>query len=330
MTRLAITTGLLSLAFTGAAVSAEPSPRLPLLPNDDAWRRLPGAPDGVQPLPGWARILAGPHPLTTARMLELDALHRTGDRLDARFRAVVRWAAADANRSPYAKAMAAADLARAGGDPASLPARAGADGGFPTIDRLAAAFARKMMLDATTVTDAEVKELLDLLGEERVMALVALVAHASFQDRILLALAVEPEAGGVPPPVTARFARPQPKAPPARPARPPEPPSAPPTADRPTVTDDWLRLQQGLDEQRKRPGRIRVPAREEVVRRLGENHPALWQAGIVWSRIAYGYQPELTDAWFDCSAAFRQESTLDPLFQNSVFWVVTDSLRCFY
>ena len=73
-----------------------------------------------------------------------------------------------------------------------------------------------------------------------------------------------------------------------------------------------------------------MPSREEVVRRLGDGHPALWQSGITWSRVAYGYQPELTDAWFDTAAAFRQETALDPVFQNSVFWVVTESLRCFY
>jgi hypothetical protein len=37
---------------------------------------LPGAPAAVQPLPAWARPLAGPLPSTTARMLELDTLHR--------------------------------------------------------------------------------------------------------------------------------------------------------------------------------------------------------------------------------------------------------------
>lgn len=306
-------------------MTAEPPPRLPVLTADDAWHRLPGAPAAVQPLPVWARMLAGPQPLTTARMLELDALHRTGDRLDGRFRAIVRWAAADANRCGYAKAVAAADFARVGGDPTELPKLVANPDRLPTADRLATAFARRMMLDAAGVTDSEVKQLIDLLGEERVMALVALVAHASFQDRVFLALAVEPDAGGVPPPVAAKFVLPKPKGPPAGPAKPAQAADGPATA-----TADWLRLQAGLDEQKRRPGRIRVPSREEVVRRLGEGHPALWQSDIVWSRVAYGYQPELTNTWFDTAAAFRQETALDPVFQNSVFWVVTESLRCFY
>ena len=46
--------------------------RLPLLENDDAWWRLPGAPPRAERLPQWARMLAGVLPLTTARALELD------------------------------------------------------------------------------------------------------------------------------------------------------------------------------------------------------------------------------------------------------------------
>ena len=304
-------------------------PRLPALANDDAWKRLPGAPEAAERLPVWARVWAGTQPVTTARMLELDALHRTGDRLDGRFRAVVRWSCADANRSPYGKAMAAADFGRAGGDPAELPALVGKPDRLPLADRLAADFGRFMMLNAAGVTDDEVKRLIEAIGEERMMALVALVAHASFQDRVFLALAVEPEADGVPPPVAARFARPKPPAPPPPPKD--QPPAAAPVAPPPTpATAEWLDLQKGLADQKQRPGRIRVPSVEFVHRRLGPDHPALWQAGIIWSRVAYGYQPELTTAWFDTAAAFGTESAIDPGFRNVVFWVVTESLRCFY
>ncbi len=290
--------------------------RLPALTNDDAWQRLPGAPSVSEPLPAWARAWAGVLPITTARALELDAQQRTGDWLDNRTRAVARWAAADANRCPYGKAIASADFARTGNDPAKLiepQAKA---------DRLAAGFARHMMLDAAAVTDEEVVELIEYFGEERVMGLVSLVAHASYQDRALLALDIEPDAGGVPPPVTTRFARPKPTAP---------PPSLPLDADRSTpASAAWEDSRRGLDEQLNRPGRIRVPSVEAVRARIGANHPLQWMTGIVWSRVAYGYQPTLTDAWFDVVAAFRIESGLDLVTQNSVFWVVTESLRCFY
>jgi alkylhydroperoxidase family enzyme len=274
-------------------------------------------------------MLAGPMPLTTARMLELDALHRTGDRLDARLRAVARWAAADANKCDYGKAMAVADLARAGGQE-DLAALTKAPERLPQVDRLAVAFARRMMLEAHAVTDAEVKQLLDLIGEERVVALVALLAHASFQDRILLALNAQETGRGVPPPVTVRFGRPQPK------NAAPQPDTSKP-ASGPTdaggglgAGNRWLELEDRREKQKLRAARIRVPSRDEVLRRLGKSHPAAWQAGIVWSRVCYGYQPELTDAWFDCAGAFRQEADFDRVFSDEIFWVVTESLQCFY
>jgi alkylhydroperoxidase family enzyme len=320
----------LLLSLTAHAARAEPRPRLPVLPNDDAWRRLPGAPETAQLLPAWARMLAGPMPLTTARMLELDALHRSGDRLDARLRALVRWAAADANGCDYGKTMAAADFARAGGQEKDLAALVKTPDRLPQADRLAVAFARRMMLEAHAVTDAEVKQLIDLLGEERVVALVALLAHASFQDRIFLALNAREDGRGIPPPVTVRFGRTQPKNTASQPV-------TSKSAYRPTEEEGglatgirWLVLEDKREKQKLRPGRIRVPSREEVVRRLGENHPGAWQSGIVWSRVCYGYQPELTDAWFDCANAFRQETDLDRVFSNEIFWVVTESLQCFY
>lgn len=317
---LAVCTAL--AAVGGTVMAADPTTRLPLLRNEDAWKKLPDAPKAVEPLPVWARALAGWQPITTARMLELDALHRSGDRLDGRLRAVARWAAAAANRCEYAKAMAAADYDRSAGHPSDLPGLMKAADKLPEADRLVAKFARDMMTNAAGVKDSEVKLLIALLGDERMVALVALVAHASFQDRVLLALNVSPEPGGVPPPVAAKFGRPKPPA-----AVKPSDPKPSETAD---PTDRWEKTRKRLDEQKERPGRIAVPSEEFVARRMGKDHPGLWQNGIVWSRVCYGHQPELTDAWFDCSGAFRQEAQPDPQFTNAVFWTVTDSLNCFY
>jgi hypothetical protein len=308
---------------------AESRPRLPMLANDVAWKRLPGAPASSQPLPAWARMLADPLPITTARMLELDALHRTGDRLDARLRALARWAAADANKCGYAKVIAAADFARAGGDRDEIKVLVKNPDRLCALDRMTVVFARKMMLEAHAVTDDEVKNLIELAGPERVVALVALLGHASFQDRVLLALNADAEAPHDPPPLVIKFGRPELKGPPPGTAA-VHNDTPPPSATKLTSTSEWLRLQERLDQQRARTGRIRVPSREEVLKRLGKQHPAAWQAGIVWSRVCYGYQPELTDAWFDCTTGFRQDTHMDRLFQNSIFWVVTDALQCFY
>lgn len=316
---------LSALALAPATGLAGPAPRLPVLPAEEAWRRLPGAAEPAQPLPTWARQLAGPMPLTTARMLELDAMHRSGDRLDARLRCLVRWAAADANGCAYSKAVASADLRRSRNADADLAALVARVADQPALDQAAVAFAYKMMREAHAVTDAEVRHLIDLAGEERTMALVALLGHASFQDRVILALQSPPEPDGGTPPLAGRFPRPQQK--PGGPPKSPPPLDPPPVAD---VTPDWVAYQKELDGQRARPGRIRVPTREEVLNRIGEKHPSAWQAGILWSRVAYGYQPELTEAWFDCAGAFRQEAGMSSLFGNSIFWVVTQSLKCFY
>jgi alkylhydroperoxidase family enzyme len=308
----------------------ETSVRLPMLTNEEAWKRMPGAPQMAQPLPGWMRLLAGPLPLTTSRMLELDALHRTGNRLDAKLRGLVRWAAADANRCSYAKAVAAADLRRAAATDAELQALADEPSRLSPAERVAVAFARKLMREAHAVTDNEVKQLLQFFGEERVVALVALLAHASFQDRIFLSANVLVEPGEPLPPLTVPFANPEPKLP--TDGTVPEQKAAKVVLGAKGVAAgaDWLGLQVSLDQQRVRVGRIRVPSREEVLRRIGDDHPALWQADILWSRVCYAFQPELTDAWFACSAAFRQEAGLDRVFEQCIFWVITRSQQCFY
>jgi alkylhydroperoxidase family enzyme len=310
---------------------AQTSERLPMLTNEQAWKRLPGAPAAVQPLPAWARQLAGPLPLTTARMLELDALHRSGKRLEPKLRSLVRWAAADANHCDYAKAIALADLQRAGASPAELRLLTSEPNRLAPQQRAAVDFARKMMRQAYTVTDEEVKQLLGFFGEEQVVALVALLAHASFQDRLFLVLNVHMGPEGPLPPLEVQFAKPQPPKPAAQGSRP-----AAQTAR--SISDakdaggnsEWSLLRQSVDEQKKRSGRIRVPSKEDVRKRLGDGHPGLWQTDIVWSRVCYGYQPELTQAWFDCVAAFRQEAGLDRIFEQELFWIVTRSLHCFY
>ena len=318
-----------ALTHPAALVAAE-QPRLPILPNDQAWKRLNGKPGQEQPLPAWARMLAGPLPLATARMLELDALHRSGDRLDARLRCLARWAAADGNSCSYSKAVAAADYRRATASQLDLEAIARDPGKLCALDRATLSFARKMMREAYAVTDEEVKQLLELSGEERLVALVALVAHASFQDRLILAMNLDAGSESPLPPITAHFGLPEP----ATGARPPSPTSTTPAVQKqeqaPAYRTNWLALRDDLLGQQARPGRIRVPSREELIARIGPNHSGVWQKDINWSRVCYGFQPELTEAWFDCANVFRQEAQLDRVFQNCIFWLVTKSVRCFY
>ena len=43
-----------------------------------------------------------------------------------------------------------------------------------------------------------------------------------------------------------------------------------------------------------------------------------------------GYQPELATAWSACTRAFREESKQDRVFEESLFWIVTRTIHCFY
>ena len=68
--------------------------------DDECWRKLPPVERGAgQPLPSWAKALAGVMPRTTAALLRLDLVHRTKSPLDPKLRARMRWVAAH-DRAP--------------------------------------------------------------------------------------------------------------------------------------------------------------------------------------------------------------------------------------
>jgi hypothetical protein len=43
-----------------------------------------------------------------------------------------------------------------------------------------------------------------------------------------------------------------------------------------------------------------------------------------------GYQPELAAAWSSCTRNFGEEAKQDRVFEESLFWVVTRTIHCFY
>jgi hypothetical protein len=225
--------------------------------------------------------------------------------------------AAHANRCGYGEACAEADLLRAGVSESSIRDLAGHCLVLP--DGAALVFARKLTRAAWTVSDAEVARLIGKYGEKQVVAMVLLVAYANFQDRLVLALDLPVEAGGPLPPVEVCF----PPAPlGARRAAPrgPTPVGTTPSPERET-DPDWLALpfpdlQKELNRQRARPPRIPLPPQDAP--------------GALWGLVCRGYQPELAGAWSACVGAFDAETEPDPVFAQSLFWVVTRSLQCFY
>jgi alkylhydroperoxidase family enzyme len=331
-------TGLfVALAMPAAAL--EDSARVSLLDDAAAWPRLPlEGPDLGKPLPHWARALAESLPRTTAAMLQLDYVQRARSPLDPKLRAAMRWVAADANRSPYGRATAEADLRRAGATEAEIQALAkGEIQDRPAPERKALAFARALTLEADKVTDAEVAALMSHYGDSNVVAMVLLLAYANFQDRLLLTLGIEVEPGGPLPPLEVRFIRDA--KPPEIPARTPPPPedvaALPPV---PTHVDDpeWTSLDFGdlqdrLEGQRSGPGRIRVPTYEEVLSKLPPEYPKPKSpVRIQWSLVTMGYQTELAIAWSACTRTFGEEAKQDRVFEESLFWVVTRTIHCFY
>jgi alkylhydroperoxidase family enzyme len=324
---------LLMLLLDQDRANGQPS-RVPVLADEEAKRKLPRLEHGGdQPLPAWARALAGPLPNTTAAMLRLDYLHREKSPLDPVLRGKVRWTAAHLNRCAYGEAYAAADLRRAGVADDAIRGLAGELSKLPEAERAALVFARKMTLDAATVTDDEVARLRQLHGDANTVALVQLLAYANFQDRLLLALGVNVEPGGPYPPRDVRVAKD------ARAAAPERPPlqaraasgASGLFADAEWTTLDFGELQKAMEAQRARPTRIPIPTWEEARKALPpESYESRPPLRIGWSLVCLGYQPELAMAWSACTRAFAEDAKQDRVFEEMLFWVVTRSLRCFY
>ncbi len=333
-----LTASVLSLLLS--TVIRADGPHLPLLETADAWEKFPPCGDGRGgPLPNWARALAGPLPYTTATLLELDAIYRTSGELDPRLRATLRWIAARGVRSRYGEAYAIEDLRRAGADDNDVERLADDAREMTPAERAALQFAHKMTVAAWTVTDEEVAYLVEEYGERPVVAMVLQLAYANFLDRMVLALGVPVEEGGPLPPRQYGFEIPSnvSEVPLATRPDPGEPTDVDPAIELPDVFgEDWSSLaydqmQQLLDQQRERAGRVSVPSWEQVIERLPPGlYPPDRPMKIKWSLVVLGHQPELGPAWLRCLRVFGQESQFDRVFAESIFWVITRSLQCFY
>jgi alkylhydroperoxidase family enzyme len=325
------------------AERASAGARVPLLADSDAWKRLPPVESGGgQPLPSWARALAGPLPHTTAAMLELDRAYRSSDSLDPKLAAAIRLVVARTVRSEYGIACAQSDLKRLGLDQPAIDRLTGDGSGPAGADHAALAFAKRMTTAGYASTDAEVAELVRAFGEAKVVAIVLQTAYANFVYRMTQALGLPVEPDGPLPPLEVRFAKragetvvgsevtAQP-----RPA-----PSANPTAaaepDAKLTDADWMRfgfadLQARLEAQRQRSPRVSIPTWEEFRTVLPESlYPRARPLKIRWSLLVSGRQPVLGPAWIKTTRTFGSESKQDRVFEESLFWVVTRSLRCFY
>jgi len=280
-----------------------------------AWERLPRPADPA--LPPWAVQLAGPMPKTTAKMLELDYLHRADNPLGNVLAARVRLACAEAIGSKYGVATAKGDLARLG-----VTAE-------PGDDAAAVAFARKLSLEGHAITDAEFAAVLKRYGPERTTALVHTVAYANFHNRIVCGLGTEPRPD---PPVQVAFDAAQ-LAATSSPVRPPWDDVKSATHAGPRISPAWSKggadaLGAALAAQKDRTLRIPLPGKERFEGLVGREKEQAEK--ILWNTVSSGYQPRMTRAWFACLGAFYEESKVDRVFTNTMFWVVTRTNDCFY
>jgi alkylhydroperoxidase family enzyme len=312
------------------------SSRVSLLSDEDAWKRLPPVESGGrQTLPSWARALAGALPYTTAATLELDRTYRTSDALDPKLAGSIRFVVARTLRSEYGMAYAKSDLRRAGVDQAAIDQLKGDYSALPASDRAALAFASRMTTAGYATTDDEVAGLVESFGEAKVVAIVLQIAYANFLDRMALAMGLAVEHGGPAPPIDVRFAKPGEKGIPA--ASRSTLPSIPKDQPDATASDpDWKefnygQLQEKLEAQRDRKPRVSIPTWEEFRTALPEGlYPRTKPLRIRWSLLVSGRQPKLGPAWIKCLRTFEEEAKQDRVFEESLFWVVTRSLRCFY
>ena len=129
-------------------------------------------------------------------MLELDAMHRSGERLDARLRSLVRWAAADALGCAYSKSVAVADLKRAGFDERVFDVLAKNPESLPALDRLCADFARKIMRDARSVTDAHFRQMVEVAVESARAGVPGVVGQDQERDDEMRTIEFARIAGG--------------------------------------------------------------------------------------------------------------------------------------
>jgi hypothetical protein len=86
-----------------------------------------------------------------------------------------------------------------------------------------------------------------------------------------------------------------------------------------------------MDQQRARPGRVSVPAWADVKPRIpAEMVTSDRPVRVKWSLVVMGHQPQLGPAWLKCLRTFAREANQNRVFEESLFWVITRTINCYY
>ncbi|MBL8892865.1 MAG: deiodinase family protein [Planctomycetaceae bacterium] len=312
-----------------SAQSNAPSSRDPKA----AWSQL-----GIEfpALPTWAERLSDSLPESTLALLKLDHLHRQANPLGREIAAKIRWIVADALHSPYGKATAEFDLLRAGKSSTDILEWQQQIASPSEPNAKLWAFAKQLTQAGHSISDESFAEIHEQWQTESTVAIVHTIAFANFENRLWLALGLTEEdklnlAAVLPPDgwrgEDARTAPSRPDLAETLLAAPTDPSeSKKRQAGWNPVNFDLLQAK--LKSQQQRSSRVPLPHPD----RLGilPEEERKRSEKVVWSNISLGYQPELTQGWFNLMRTFRREANLDRVFSNSLFWVVTRSNECFY
>ncbi len=299
----------------------------PQMTDENVWQRLPRKEPA---LPSWARMLAESLPKTVAGMLELDTLHREENPLGKKFAAQLRWMVANANHCDYAKAYAEFDLKNAGVSPLEIKRLAHHLSSFTTPEQKAFAFAKKLSREGFKITDEEVAELIRDFGAEKMVAIVHTVAFANFQNRIFFGLQIKLSSYEPVPAIPSSWDFSKPSVAKSRESWAKLVSPVTVQSDNPLtpLENPFEDLQKKIANQKLKKIRIPMPPPETLDRLPPEVKKRTVR--INWSRVSMGYQPKLTHTWFACMDTFHSEAKMNSLFNNSMFWLITQSNQCFY
>lgn len=309
--------------------------------SEECWKTLPASIDGQTPeLPTWIRMIAREMPKTAAAFLELDYAQRAAGPVDPKLRAAIRWVAANANGCEYTKQIATADALRAGVSEEQWKSLTDGDRKlWSDRDRAAFDFALGMTVNSDGVTDEQFASLVKEFDDRTVAAFVLHMAYANFQDRLILCLGLEAQKSSPLPPVPVRFSPESlTQKTVAPPANPPPQIGNPDATPQDIIADNephtWLpyeKLQERLQTQRVRKTRLRVPDWQEFADKLPTGLMPM-ASDIVWYKIAFGYAHELAVPFeiYMRTAGSEIATNWDRPFGNSLFWMVTDAVKCPY
>ena len=309
--------------------------------SEEVWKSLP-TPQGTErpELPGWICMVAREMPRTAAAFIELDYAHRVEGPVEPQLRSAMRWTAASANQCPYTMEVAAYDANKAGVSAEKWKSLTSGDRSlWSKTERAALDFADGMSRDSDGVTDEQFTFLEKELGSRVVASMVLHMAYANFQDRLIHCLGLASKENKITAPVQVKFSPeslekktipPSPNAP-KQIGTPESEPKDIITESEPYTWLSYDKLQERLQIQRIRKTRLRVPDWQEIAGKLPDGLMPT-ASDIVWYKVAFGYAHELAVPFeiYMRTAGSEISANWDRAFGNSIFWIVTDAMKCPY